>query len=45
MALLTSCDVDYIYSVWVRYTNDTEYHIVLMTDDEDYEYVEILSGI
>ena len=44
MALLTSCDVDYIYSVGVRYTNDTEHHIVLMTDDKYYEHVEILPG-
>lgn len=44
MALLTSCDVDYMYSVGVRYTNDTEHHIVLMTDNKYYEHVEILPG-
>ena len=44
MALLTSCDVDYLYGVGVRYTNDTEHHIVLMTDNKYYEYVEILPG-
>lgn len=44
MALLTSCDVDYRYSVGVRYTNDTEHHIVLMTDNKYYEHVEILPG-
>ena len=44
MALLTSCDADYLYGVGVIYTNDTEHHILLMTDDEDYEYVEILPG-
>ena len=44
MALLTSCDVDYRYSVGVRYTNDTEHHIVLMTDNKYYEHVEIFPG-
>ena len=44
MALLTSCVADYLYGVGVRYTNDTEHHIVLMTDNKYYEYVEILPG-
>ena len=46
MALLTSCIAvaDYLYGVGVRYTNDTEHHIVLMTDNKYYEYVEILPG-